>query len=321
MFFDGFQSSSSSTDDEEFQDLPPLVESDNKINIELEKNSARNICKITSRFSSSLHGGNIVLLDENSVAHRRSSFANALVFSEKPILPGEIFLIEIEKNEGGWSGYLRLGLTQMNPSTYQSTLPQYALPDMHTLGTSNSFLSSWVFAISKHQNKILMETCNDSNEPVQCYGNTKSQYFLGDEYQVKTPRGNIPRQLLRPENPKTELLPTDVGSRIGVVYLPKEPKFGLAEEDEDSNTAEMHFIINGEDQGCCSTCIPYKDKALHAIVDVYGTTKQVRIIQLYSLASLQAKCRDVILLNLSSAEHVPNLPLPNKLIEYLLYQS
>lgn len=49
----------------------------------------------------------------------------------------------------------------------------------------------------------------------------------------------------------------------------------------DSNKAQMHFIINGEDQGPCTTDIPYKEGALHAVVDVYGTTKQVKIVQLY----------------------------------------
>lgn len=45
--------------------------------------------------------------------------------------------------------------------------------------------------------------------------------------------------------------------------------------------AEMHFIINGEDQGVCGKDIPYKAGPLRAVVDVYGTTKQVRIVQLY----------------------------------------
>lgn len=49
----------------------------------------------------------------------------------------------------------------------------------------------------------------------------------------------------------------------------------------DKDKAEMHFIINGEDQGPCTKDIPYKEGALHAVVDVYGTTKQVKIIQLY----------------------------------------
>lgn len=62
------------------------------------------------------------------------------------------------------------------------------------------------------------------------------------------------------------------GSRIGVVYVPNPV---------DSSKAEMHFIINGEDQGPSTKDIPYKEGPLHAVVDVYGTTKQVKIIQLY----------------------------------------
>lgn len=49
----------------------------------------------------------------------------------------------------------------------------------------------------------------------------------------------------------------------------------------DNDKAQMHFIINGVDHGPCVSDIPYKDTALHAVVDVYGTTKQVKIIQLY----------------------------------------
>lgn len=49
-----------------------------------------------------------------------------------------------------------------------------------------------------------------------------------------------------------------------------------------TDLAEMHFIINGVDQGICGKDIPYKEKPIHAVVDVYGTTKQVRIVQLYA---------------------------------------
>lgn len=60
---------------------------------------------------------------------------------------------------------------------------------------------------------------------------------------------------------------------MGVFFLPTR---------NESDKAEMHFIINDEDQGPSTKNIPYKEGTLlHAVVDVYGTTKQVKIIQLY----------------------------------------
>lgn len=266
--------------------------------------------RVTTRFHP-YHGGNIILMEGNTVAFRKASFANAVAFSEKPLMPGEIFLLEIEKNERGWSGYMRLGLTQRDPKfamTPDGNFPQYALPDLANMG------QSWIYGITKTQNNVYRFDCQENNVPEEGETPLKSEcakMFLGSSHSVKTSRGTIPRSWLRPSssNKGEEILPTDVGSRIGVVYVPLR-----------NGNAEMHFVINGEDQGPCTRDIPYKEGPLHAVVDVYGTTKQVRIVQLQGVASLQSACRDAILQHLRN-HSVSALPLPKSLQDFLLFNT
>ena len=258
------------------------------------------ICLLQCYFSNDMpiyrfhhhHGTNICLLDDRTVAFRESSFAHGIGFSDRPLHPMELFLVEIEKTERGWSGHLRIGLTQHCPDDHMQ-LPQYALPDLANMLPNRS----WIFAVTKSHNRYYDAlTAGDlpDNSPGSVVLPARPyRSILGDSDYVYTYQGLFHRSVLksvsriRDTNSDDEaatslsspdsggpnddsVLPTDVGSRIGILYV----------VTGDGETAEMHFILNGEDQGPCARGIPYKSAPLYAVVDVYGTTKQIRIVQL-----------------------------------------
>lgn len=244
-----------------------------------------NIANMLSRFHEH-YGSSIFLLDDNTVAHRTSSYSNGITFSENPLLPGEIFLIEIEKIEPGWSGNLRLGLTMFNIDDNREVLPEYALPDYLTAGAflpSYSLLhTTWAFPIREYPN----HPASDEVERNHYHHHYQRDVYvsinvLGRGQIINTPRGSFPRTALKSRiNPNVRRrglqVSVLVGSRIGVMYVPC-----IKVTPGEPDLAMMHFIIDGYDVVASSKKIPYKKGNLHAIVDVYGTTKQIKIVQLY----------------------------------------
>lgn len=200
---------------------------------------------------------------------------------------------------------MRLGLSLIDPADIRNELPQYAIPNLVKSG------NSWIFGIAKCRN--IWDTFEDVVGTG--YGEgipLREKKLITDGVNVQTSRGIIPFNVLKPNTMgrSQNILPTETGSRIGVMYVPQT----------GSDKAEMHLIINGEDQGVCGKDIPYKAGPLRAVVDVYGTTKQVRIVQLYGVSTLQSACRDAIL-QYTKRTAVDSLPLPRVLKDYLLYQS
>lgn len=61
---------------------------------------------------------------------------------------------------------------------------------------------------------------------------------------------------------------------IGIKYI-RVPR---NDENGGKELAELHFILNGEDQGAI-TSMPFTKEPLYVVIDVYGCTKQVRIVQ------------------------------------------
>lgn len=212
-----------------------------------------------------VHGANICIDPSRMQATRVESFANGLCFSQEPLGPGQIFLVEIAEKELGWCGHLRVGLTAHDPRRLD-VVPEYSLPDLVNLG------DTWVFAITRNHNRA-------ASNGAESQLSARMQGFLSDPYllieQVKIPRDKLVGRSrpgryshLLDELYKMNVLPaTARRSRVGVLYTL-----------QSDGTADMHTVINGEDMGPVARGLP-ASRPLYAVVDVFASTKSVRVIQ------------------------------------------
>ena len=253
-----------------------------------------------------------VLSDNNTVAFRRKGFADGIAFSERPVLPGEVFLLEIAANEAGWSGYLKLGLTQIDPSE-RFPLPAFSKPHLVSAHPDKM----WIFQVQNSMDSDEMQqyrlrsfsnTDSNSSGCQEAHSSSDSDSASDScncsEYSPEE-LDSFEELTLVPSNSSGQILPTDVGSRVGVVY----------KVNRETGLADMHFILNGKDMGVKESAIPYSNAPLFAVVDVYGTTKKLRIVS--ETSSLQSACRQVIVDRLSGDADVSLLPLPKKLKKFV----
>jgi hypothetical protein len=62
-----------------------------------------------------LHGRNISFDEQRLVATRNNSFTHAMIFSERALSPGELFIVEIEETTNKWTGHIKIGFTLRPP--------------------------------------------------------------------------------------------------------------------------------------------------------------------------------------------------------------
>ncbi|KAM4623151.1 neuralized-like protein 2 [Discoglossus pictus] len=254
-----------------------------------------------------IHGTNVHIDPTGTKATRVESFANGICFSQDPLQPGEIFLVEIEEKELGWCGHLRVGLMARDPCNLDE-VPEYSLPDLVNLG------DSWIFAITRNHNRVVPEGEDNSNSDYR-------RALLSDPY-LKVGKFKFPRdKLVARSRPgrfshilddlyKSNVLPpTALRSRIGVLFEPQA-----------DGTRHMHIIINGEDMGASAREIP-DTLPLYAVVDVFASTKTVRVIQLeYGFPSLQTLSRLVIQKHVNHRMAIDGLDLPKLLKNFCKYE-
>ncbi|XP_007910388.1 neuralized-like protein 2 [Callorhinchus milii] len=254
-----------------------------------------------------IHGTNVRLDESGTQASRVESFANGVCFSRDPLEPATIFLVEIEEKELGWCGHMRIGLTSLDPRKLEF-VPEYSLPDLVNLG------NSWVFAITRNHNKVATDeedpnlASSPSFSPMEAYLQIGECKIPKDKLVGRSRPGRYSHIL--DELFKSNILPaTARRSRVGVLYTINSAGVG-----------DMHIVINGEDMGPCARGIP-TNQPLYAVVDVFASTKSVRIIQVeYGFPSLQTLCRQVIQKHIINRLAIDWLKLPELLKDYCKYE-
>lgn len=83
------------------------------------------------RFHAQAVGAQVRLDAERSTAVRRATFHDGVVFSQRPVRPGERVALRLLWHEPGWLGGLRVGFTRLDPARVPAaSLPPFVCPDL-----------------------------------------------------------------------------------------------------------------------------------------------------------------------------------------------
>ncbi|KAH8326224.1 hypothetical protein KR067_003835 [Drosophila pandora] len=78
----------------------------------------------------SVHGDNIRISRDGTLARRFESFCRAITFSARPVRINERICVKFAEISNNWNGGIRFGFTSNDPATLEGTLPKYACPDL-----------------------------------------------------------------------------------------------------------------------------------------------------------------------------------------------
>ncbi|XP_030373732.1 protein neuralized isoform X2 [Scaptodrosophila lebanonensis] len=78
----------------------------------------------------SVHGDNIRISRDGTLARRFESFCRAITFSARPVRINERICVKFAEISNNWNGGIRFGFTNNDPVTLEGSLPKYACPDL-----------------------------------------------------------------------------------------------------------------------------------------------------------------------------------------------
>ncbi|XP_042639405.1 E3 ubiquitin-protein ligase NEURL3 [Orycteropus afer afer] len=83
------------------------------------------------RFHPEAKGTQVCLDTRRCTARRLATFHDAIVFSQRPVQPGERVTLRVLRQENCWCGGLRVGFTRLDPARVPAlSLPPFVCPDL-----------------------------------------------------------------------------------------------------------------------------------------------------------------------------------------------
>ncbi|XP_018321350.1 protein neuralized isoform X2 [Agrilus planipennis] len=160
-----------------------------------------------------VHGENIRISRDGTVARRVESFCKGIAFSSRPVKVNEKVCIKFLEISNNWSGVIRFGFTSNDPSTLRFGLPKYACPDLtnkpgywakalaERFCSQNTVLFYYVtaagdvhFGINGEEKGIFfsgVETRGPIWALIDVYGNSTAIEFVDIRHQLNNNRRNL----------------------------------------------------------------------------------------------------------------------------------
>lgn len=181
-----------------------------------------------------VHGDNVKLEKNKTVACRPEGFCKGIAFSHRPIKVREPVYIKFVDISSNWSGALRIGFTMNDPNTMKSKLPLYACPNLTSLE------GNWVKAIAERMAKkdsILYYYVEQNGDVYYGIDSISYGFFFGG---VCT-------------SDKLWAVLDIYGNTIGVEFLNPDP---LTPERSISSSGSMAVIRNKDMEDSAMNAIP-----------------------------------------------------------------
>ena len=198
----------------------------------------------------SVHGSNIRLGEERAVAARVGSFCNAVVFTSRPLRPGEKVFMRLTTTAGsatsqpGWSGGLRLGLSSAGPRNWEQTgLPRYLCPDMTRANSKTVWGKAVPEKLCQHGSVLSFHYRRTGDLILAVNGEERGVFLSG----VRTGRPLWAVVDVYGSVDSVELVDPRAGLRNIMASKPTDPYNIMASKPTDSNTIDpSHTALQQE---------------------------------------------------------------------------